>query len=99
MKKLIIKDKKKKKLFNNNETTKYVLSLITNNLNVLPSIRQNANKKLQTSTLKSSITTFNSRCKITVNKKRFNKLTYYSRHIFLKLIRFGKINGFQKASW
>ncbi len=99
MKKLIIKDKKKKKLFNRNETIKYILSLIINNLNVASAIRQNANKQLQTSVLKSSITTFNSRCKLTVNKKRFNKLTRYSRHIFLKLIRFGKINGFQKTSW
>lgn len=99
MKKLIIKDKSKKKKFYNDEKITYVLSSISNNLNMLSSIRQNANKRLQNLTSKSSIASFNSRCKITVHKKRFNKLTRYSRHVFLKLIRFGKINGFQKASW
>jgi ribosomal protein S14 len=33
------------------------------------------------------------------NKKRFNKLTGFSRHIFLKKIRAGEINGFRKSSW
>ena len=99
MKKLLIKDKKRRKLLNSKEKTTYVLSLISNNLNILSSVRLNANKQLQNLTLKSSVATLSSRCKITIHKKRFNKLTYYSRHIFLKLIRFGKINGFQKSTW
>jgi hypothetical protein len=39
-----------------------------------------------------------SKCLSSINKKRFNKLTTFSRHIFLKLIRQGVIAGIQKAS-
>lgn len=39
------------------------------------------------------------RCILTYNKKRFNKFTFFSRFLYLKLIRLGKINGFTKSSW
>jgi ribosomal protein S14 len=39
------------------------------------------------------------RCVNTVNRKRFNKLTNFSRQTFLKLIRSGKISGMRKSSW
>lgn len=99
MKKLIIKDSKKIKAVLTRERGKYILFSICNNANFFASIRRNANKRLQHLILKHSITAINNRCKQTINKKKLNKLTTYSRHIFLKLIRFGKIHGFQKSSW
>ena len=99
MKKLIIKDKKKVNSFNRCGKIHFVLSAISNNANFFYAIRRNANYKLKFLNPKSSVSTIANRCKLTVNKKRFNKLTRYSRHVFLKQIRHGKINGFQKASW
>lgn len=39
------------------------------------------------------------KCLFTLNKKTFNKLTLFSRFLYLKLIRLGKISGFTKSSW
>lgn len=99
MKKVLVKDKKKIKSFFSIEKEKYVLSSIFNNFNFSNAIRRNANKKLHDVVSKNSLNLINLRCKITINKKNFNKLTRYSRHIFLKLIRSGKIYGIKKASW
>ena len=99
MKKLIAKDIKKTFSFSKHEKTAYVLHSISLNSNIQQFIRKNAVKKLQFITKKNSISILKSRCKMTINKKRFCKMSNYSRHVFLKLIRFGKINGFQKACW
>ena len=40
-----------------------------------------------------------SRCVITGNKKRVNNSYNYSRLVFLRLARFGSLNGLRKAAW
>lgn len=99
MKKLIVKDKKRVISLNNCGKKHFVLSAITNNSNFFYAVRRKANYELKNLNSKSSVSTIANRCKLTVNKKRLNKLTRYSRQIFLKQIRHGRINGFQKASW
>lgn len=47
---------------------------------------------------KNSQVSLTNRCLEGVNRKRLNKLTTFSRHIFLKLIRSGLIVGMRKAS-
>jgi hypothetical protein len=38
-------------------------------------------------------------CLISLNKKKFNKFSYYSRHFFLKKLQDGTITGLIKYSW
>lgn len=99
MKKLIVKDIKRNLFFMRSEKIAHVLHSISNNLSIQESIRKNAKIKLKNITKKFSLSTLKSRCKMTINKKRLNKKSPYSRHILLKFIRSGKIYGFQKASW
>jgi ribosomal protein S14 len=99
MKKLLEKDKLLR--FKNvaSENRKMVLKSIFKNLNFFTLIRWNAFIKLQNLSSKSNKYAVVNRCVYSVNKKRFNKLTNFSRHIFLKLIRTGQIHGMKKSSW
>jgi len=99
MKKLLEKDKKLRLKIKNNETKQFVLKSIYNNFNFFILIRWNAYLRLKMLNKNSSITSILPRCLASVNKKRFNKLTSFSRHVFLKLIRAGSISGMHKASW
>lgn len=99
MEKLIIKDKKLRKQVYKKEKDKFVLKSIFKNFNFFSLIRWNAFMKLKKVTnLASEISTSN-RCVYTVNKKRLDKSTLFSRHTFLKLIRAGKISNITKSSW
>ena len=51
------------------------------------------------STIYKNKNSFNNICLYSINKKKYNKLTNFSRHIFLKLIRSGQIHGMKKSSW
>ena len=64
-----------------------------------PLIRWKAFLKLQEIKHQYSEVSLSNRCVLTINKKRFNKLTTFSRHIFLKLIRSGKIYGLKRSIW
>ena len=99
MKKLIEKDKKFRSNIFKTETLHFVLKSIFKNINYFPLIRWNAFSKLEKLLPKSNKIILSNRCLMTINKKRFNKLTLFSRHIFLKLIRSGQINGMKKSSW
>ena len=98
MKKLLEKDKKTRKKIKDFEKKKFILKSITNNLNLTNLARFNALtniSKLQTKTSKVFIS---NRCINTVNKKTFNKLTRFSRIIFLKLARNKSIYGLTKTN-
>lgn len=95
--KLYGRDNKLRVLLKAEEKTKTVMKLISNNVNLITSVRWNALKILQ-KTNKSYVNLSN-RCLFSVNKKRFNKRSSFSRHIYLKLLRSGNIAGFQKSSW
>jgi len=99
MKKLIEKDKKIRLTYNKIEKQHFILKSIFNNLNFFVLIRWNAFLKLKHLSSKSSKVSITYRCLNSSNKKRFNKLTTFSRNTFLKLIRTGYISGMQKSSW
>lgn len=100
MKKLKEKDKKTRVNFNNLEKQHFILKSIFSNLNFFILIRWNAFLKLESLIVRGNSkisTTY--RCLNSSNKKRFNKLTTFSRNTFLKLIRSGHISGMQKSTW
>lgn len=99
MKKLKEKDKKIRLNFGNIEKQHFILKSIFNNLNFFVLIRWNAFLKLKHLTAGNSKISTTYRCLNSSNKKRFNKLTTFSRNTFLKLIRSGHISGMQKSTW
>jgi hypothetical protein len=99
MKKLLVKDKKLRLRIQKQEKHYFVLKTIFQNSNLFPLIRWNAYLQLSTLGSGNSIISTSPRCIYTVNRKRFNKLTPFSRHVLLRLIRNGKISGIKKANW
>ena len=99
MKKLLEKDKKRCLTLNEINQQTFILKSISKNSNFLFLIRWNAFLKLKKLNKTNSKTAVTKRCLYTINKKRFNKLTTFSRHVFLKLIRSGNVSGLQKSSW
>lgn len=99
MKKLISKDKKIRHNLEEFEKNYFILKSIYKNLNFMSLTRWKAFEKLKRLTKLNSYTSISNRCIISINKKRFSKLTQFSRHIFLKRIRSGNISGFKKSSW
>lgn len=98
MKKLIVKNKQLSYNLKNLEKKNFILKSIHKNLNFFFLIRLNA-LKLQNFLAKKFVVSVTNRCLYTYNKKRYNKLTSFSRHIFLKFIRFNFIHGIKKSSW
>lgn len=99
MKKLLQRDILLRNKIVLNETQHFILKSIVKNFNFFVLIRWNAFLKLKELTKNSSKVSTVSRCLSSINRKRFNKLTGFSRHIFLKVIREGSINGVKKSSW
>jgi ribosomal protein S14 len=99
MEKLREKDKKIRFKFNTIEKRHFVLKSIINNFNFFVLIRWNAFLKLKCLTFGNSKVSTTYRCLNNSNKKRFNKLTTFSRNTFLKLVRSGHITGVQKSTW
>jgi ribosomal protein S14 len=99
MKKLLEKDKKRCLKINKIDKKHFILKYIFKNSNFFFLIRWNAFLKLKILAKNNSKVSITNRCLYTVNKKRFNKFTTFSRHVFLKLIRSGYVSGLQKANW
>ena len=99
MKKLLQNDKKLRYNIKLTEMKQFILKSIFKNFNFFNLIKWNAFSNLKKFTKKSSKVSITNRCLISINKKRFNKLTVFSRHIFLKLLRSGSIHGVKKSSW
>ena len=99
MKKLLEKDKKLRYQIKLIENRHFILKSIFKNFNFFALVRWNAFLKLKFLTKNNSKVSITNRCLKSINKKRLNKLTTFSRYIFLKLIRSGLITGIQKASW
>ena len=95
MKKLKIKNKKLRLTTKNIEKQQFILKSIFKNFNFFNLLRWKAFLKLK----KISKISITNRCLYTTNKSRFNSTTFFSRHVFLKLIRFGKITNMKKSSW
>lgn len=99
MKKLIAKDRKLRTVIKVQEKQHFILKTIFQNSNLFALIRWNAYIKLKKSGEIGSKISVLSRCVFTVNRKRFTSLTPFSRHIFLRLLRLGKLSGIRKSSW
>jgi len=99
MKKLIKRDKKRRLNIYLIEKEYFIIKYIFNNFNLFTLVRWSASEKLKSLLKNNSKTLLINKCLISINKKRFNKLTTFSRHVFLKLIRQGVITGMQKSSW
>lgn len=99
MKKLIEKNKNLCKSLKTLDTTHFVLKSIVKNFNFFTLVRWNAFLKLKELSKNHSKVSITTKCLFSLNKKRFNKLTGFSRQIFLKTIRFGEVHGIRKSSW
>jgi ribosomal protein S14 len=99
MKKLLEKDKKLRINLKQQEKQHFIFKSIYKNTNFFLLIRWNAFLKLKSFATEHSIVSTSYRCINSFNRKRYHKLAPFSRHIFLKLIRAGKITGLKKASW
>lgn len=99
MKKLLIKDKKRRAAFKKLEFKNFVLKQVFKNSNLTKTIRWNASRKLSEIMGKNSKVSIVKFCPKTIHKKSFHKLTLYSRHVFLKLARAGKISYLKKSTW
>lgn len=99
MKKLLSKDKNRLQHISLIENKCFILKSIVKNFNYFNLLRWSAFLKLKTLTQKTSKVSVTNRCLFTINKKRFNKLTGFSRHVFLKTIRLGAVNGIKKSCW
>ena len=99
MKKILAKDKKVRKLVKKFEKQRFVLKSICNNSNFNSLIKLNAFYKLSVLSRYSSKSFISNRCVLTINKKKFNKLTNFSRIVFLKLVKHRNLHGLQKIYW
>lgn len=99
MKKLLEKDKKVRKTIYIFEKKKFILKSIYQNLNFFNLIRWKAYLNLNLLPTKSSKTLITNRCVKTIHKKKFNKLTNFSRIVFLKLVKLNQLNNIYKGSW
>lgn len=98
MKKLLEKDKNLRINIQLAENQHFILKSIFKNFNFFILIRWNAFLKLKLLKKRSSKISIINKCLESINKQRLNKLTVFSRHIFLKLIRLGFVPGMQKSS-
>ena len=97
MKRLLEKDKKIRYYYlNHYEKKHFILKLLFKNFNLFTLTRWYAVFYLSFLTKNNLRTKMINRCLFTHNKKRFTKLSAFSRHIFLKLIRKGSVLNIQK---
>ncbi len=99
MKQLLAKDKRFRSKLKLIEKKHFVLKFIFKNFNYSVLVRWLAFLKLELLTKNSSKVSLFNKCLVSKNKKRFNKLTVFSRHVFLKLVKTHVILGIQKSTW
>ena len=99
MKKIFIKDIKNRNNVKELELKHFILKQISNDSNFSKIIKWNSVKKLSNLPKRGSKTYTSNRCIKTINKKTFNKLSNFSRTVFLKLVKSGEISGMRKSSW
>lgn len=97
--KILERDKKNRKEIYFFEKKRFILKMISQNKNFLSLLRWKAKLKLNTLPTRSSKTFLSNLCILTINKKKFNKLTNFSRIVFLKLTDKKKICNIYKSSW
>jgi len=83
MKTLLPKDKNRRQQVSLIENKCFILKSIIKNLNYFNLLRWNAFLKLKPLIQNISKISLTNRCLLTINRKRFNKLTGFSSHVFL----------------
>jgi ribosomal protein S14 len=99
MKKLMVKDKQNRSNTKQYEKRRFLLRILSRNNNFSLVTRWKAMSTVEKLPIKSSSSRISNRCILTINRKRLNTLSKFSRTVFLKLIRSGVISGIRKASW
>ena len=99
MKKIFSKDKRNRNTVKNVELKHFILKQISNDSNFSKIITWNSFNKLTHLSSRNSKTYVSNRCVKTINKKTFNKLSNFSRPVFFKLVKSGRISGMRKSSW
>ena len=97
--KIIERDKKIRKNIYKFEKKIFILKLINKNQNFFSLIRWQAKLRLIILPPISSKSFLSNLCILTINKKKFNKLTNFSRIVFLRFINNKKICNIYKSSW
>lgn len=97
--KLVERDKKIRKNIYCYEKKRFILKIISQNKNFFSLIRWKAKSQLNILPSRSSKTYLSNLCILTINKKKFNKLTNFSRIVFLKLVNKKIISNIYKSSW
>ena len=96
--KLVERDKKIRKKIFSLEKKRFILKVISQNQNFFSLIRWNAKSQLNILPSTGSKTYISNLCILTINKKKFNKLTNFSRIVFLKLVNKKRICNIYKSS-
>lgn len=99
MKKLITKDRNHSLILKKINKKYFVLKSILKNKHFSIFVRNKSVLKLKKLSDLASVVSVSNKCVESINKKRFNKFTLFSRFIYLKLIRNGKIPSISKSSW
>lgn len=99
MKKLYNKDKKLRNFIKINNKSYFLLKSIIKNTFIFILLRYQAYLKLKYIFVFNSNISIINRCIVTYNKKRFNRFSLFSRHIFLKKIQNGEIYGIASINW
>jgi len=99
MKKLIVKDKKLRLKIKNSEKEQFILKSIFKNFNLFKLLRWKAFLKVKPFAKNHPKVSISNRCLYTINRKRLNFSTSFSRHVFLKLIQEGFLINIKKSSW
>lgn len=94
------KSHKNRSIYQKFETSKKIAKSIAENLNYSKVTRwSSSSKSLYSFSSNASTTRLIFRCILKGSKPSLNRFYKYSRHAFLKLVRFGNIHGLYKANW
>lgn len=100
MQKLLPKNKHRSYEVKKNELKLKILKSVHANSTIFVLTRWEASLKLQKNTFNfNSFVALSPRCLKTVSKKRYNRITFFSRFVFLNVVRNGLISGMRKAIW
>jgi ribosomal protein S14 len=99
MLKLYSKDKVRRQIVKKLNKNYFVLKSLIKNKYLLKLIHYKVHLKLKALSVLGSVVMLSNRCVDSASKKRYNKFTLFSRFLYLKLIKNGKVTGFQKSNW
>jgi ribosomal protein S14 len=99
MQKLYSKDKVRRQIVKKLNKNYFILKSIIKNKYIFKLIHYKIYLKLKALSGLGFIVRLSNRCIDSASKKRYNKFTLFSRFIYLKLIKNGKVTGFQKSNW